>query len=187
LTGTPTPAPPSPTSSTVEDPIIILNEIHADPHPEFGDANGDGEIDSDDDEFLEIVNVGEDPFDLSGWEISDEVRVRFSFPLNTILSGRGAVVVFGGGNPEGEFGGSLVFACGSLGLNNTGDTLYIRDDQGGLRIQFTFGSEANQDQSLTRDPDLSGVPPFTIHSEASSAGGSLYSPGTRMDGSRFEE
>ena len=187
LSPTSTPRPQTPTLGVIEDPVIILNEIHADPHPEYGDANGDGEIDSDDDEFLEIVNVGEDPIDLSGWSISDAIRVRYVFPSNTTLAGKGAAVVFGGGNPVGEFGGSLVFSCGSLGLNNKGDTIFLRDNEGELRIEHVFGVEANQDQSLTRDPDLVGIPPFIIHSQASSSGGSLYSPGTRTDGTQFEE
>ena len=186
-TVTSTIVPPTPTSDGSIDPVIILNEIHADPHPELGDANEDGMIGSDDDEFLEFVNIGEDPLDLSGWEISDAVRVRFTFPPNTILPRMGATVIFGGGEPEGEFGGSMVFASGTLGLNNNGDTIYLQDTEGKLWIQYIFGSEANQDQSLTRDPDLIGAPPFVPHSGASSAGNSLYSPGTRMDGRRFDE
>ena len=185
LPQTPTLVTKTPTPEDVNHPAIILNEIHADPHPLLGDANGDGKIDSDDDEFLEIVNIGEEPFDLSGWEISDAVRIRFIFPQNTILPVMGAVVVFGGGEPEGEFGGNLVLTSGTLGLNNSGDTINLRDDQGRLQIRYDFGVEASQDQSLTRDPDLVGDSPFVLHSKASLSGGTLYSPGTRMDGEPF--
>ncbi len=180
-TGTASPVPsrtPTPTPLPV---VIILNEIHADPHPELGDANGDGIRHSDDDEFLEFVNVSGEVLDLSGWTIYDGVRRRHTFPSGTSLSEGCAVIIFGGGSPSGFFGGSLVQTTNSLGLNNRGDTVALYDREGNVRARYTYGSEANHDQSLTRCPDIFG--PFVKHGEV--VEDVLFSPGVKSDGTSF--
>lgn len=190
-TGTPIP-PPSPTftpgisHTSTEAPGggVLINEIHADPHPEEGDANGDGIRHSDDDEFLEVVNTGVMSLDLSGWTISDAVKVRYVFPEGTLLKAGCLVVIFGGGEPEGKFGGSLVLAAGSLGLNNGGDSVFLHDEQGILQDQYIYDSEGGDDQSLTYDPDLSGAR-MVKHLEAGDVQGTRFSPGTRVDGTPF--
>jgi len=194
LTSTPvlssTPSQPPTVTATafyLEDPEIVLNEIHADPDPNHGDANNDGLVHSNDDEFLEFVNIGAIDLDLSGWSISDSLKIRYIFGDGTILEGGCAVVVFGGGDPLGEFGASQVFSAGSLGLNNAGDTVYLRDDKGEDKLYYQYGSEAGENQSLTRSPDIGGELPLILHSEADGSQSALFSPGTRLDGSVFEE
>jgi hypothetical protein len=173
------------TPPDLEDPEILLNEIHADPDPEWGDANGDGQVNSDDDEFLEFVNLSDVALDLSGWIINDAIKPRYIFPDGTVLEAGSAVVIFGGGNPLGDFGGSQVFSAGSLGLNNSGDTVLLRDASGVIRLSIQYGAEGGENQSLTRSPDLSGGLPLVLHSEQAGSGGSLYSPGTKLDGVLF--
>lgn len=186
-TGTPTPTATDrpttlPTATSTPLPVVIvLNEIHADPHPEEGDANGDGVRSSDDDEFLEWVNVSGGTLDLSGWRIHDGQGQRFRFPAGTMLSDHCPVVVFGGGNPAGGFGGSLILTAGSLGLNNRGDSVTLFDDQGRARAYHTYGREGGDDQSLTRWPDLGG--PFVKHGEVRE--GTLFSPGWTAGGAAF--
>ena len=177
----------TPTLEMIEDEVLILNEIHSDPHPILGDANNDGSVHSDDDEFLEFINKGEDTLDLSGWQIRDGIKTRWTFPADTILPGKGVVLIFGGGLPTGDFGGSLVHIASTLGLNNSGDTISVLDETGSLKMRIRYGSEGNHDQSLTRNPDLHGSLPFLLHSDLPDANGSLYSPGTKIDGTRFEE
>jgi len=185
-----TPGPPSPslsvspTASLLPSPVLIFNEIHADPHPDHGDANGDGERSSDDDEFVEVVNLGGRGMDFSGWTLSDGVKVRFRFPEGSSLPDGCAVVVFGGGTPTGSFGGSLVYAAGSLGLNNTGDQIILRDEEGEIQASCSYGAEGGENQSLTRSPDLS--PGNMIpHTAAPESGGRYFSPGTRVNGLPF--
>jgi type II secretory pathway component GspD/PulD (secretin) len=161
--------------------LLIINEILADPDPIMGDSNRDGVINSDDDEFLELVNVSGQALDLSGWRISDAVRLRYTFPAGTSLKSGCGLVIFGGGDPKGDFGGSLVFIAGSLGLNNGGDLITVIDSEGVEVTAVLYGSEGNQDQSITRYPDLSGQLPLVLHSQAPEAGEALYSPGTRID------
>jgi len=177
----------TPTLEIIEDTMFILNEIHSDPHPILGDANNDGSVHSDDDEFLEFINKGEVTLDLSGWQVKDGVKTRWTFPSNTILPGKGVVLLFGGGTPTGDFGGSLVQVASTLGLNNSGDTIVVLDETGSLRMRIRYGSEGNQNQSLTRIPDLYGPLPFLLHSGSPDANGSLYSPGTKADGAGFNE
>lgn len=156
---------------------LVINEIHADPDAEFGDANGDGTVDTDDDEFVEIVNASDAAVDLSGWTLSDASSVRHIFPEGTVLQAHSAIVIFDGGTPTGDFGGAIVQVAseGLLSLNNTDDTIILNDGTTDVLVVAYEG--ADQNQSITRDPDLIGEI-FVQHSEASNANGALFSPGT---------
>ncbi len=162
----------------------VINEIHADPSAVAGDANGDGTISVTQDEFVEIVNASGADQDISGWTLSDAVGVRHVFPAGTVVTDGCAVLVFAGGTPTGSFGNVVVqtASTGQLGLNNGGDTVTFAD--GGAIATATYGAEGGGDESLTRDPDITGAG-FVLHSDAAGSGGALYSPGTRVDGTSF--
>ena len=131
------------------------------------------------------MNIGENDLDLSGWSISDSLRSRYVFPDGTILNGGCGVVVFGGGDPQGEFGGSLIFSANSLGLNNAGDEILLFDYSGKGRLFYQYGSEGGENQSLTRSPDIMGALPLVLHGEVDGSNGDRYSPGVMLDGSVF--
>ncbi len=97
-----------------------------------------------------------------------------------------SVVVFGGGTPTGTFGFSVVqtASSGALGLNNGGDTVTLFDGVGNAAV-YTYGGEGGDNQSLTRDPDVTGADPLVKHSTATGSSGALFSPGTLIDGSQF--
>ena len=169
---------------------FILNEVLYDPpsgNP--GDVNGDGIRDANDDEFVELVNSSATSLDISGYKLYDAVRLSINtanheFPANTILNPGQAVVVFGGGTPTGNFGGSLVFAASGqvLNLNNSGDVLTVKNNNDSVLFSFDVTILSNNpNESYTRFPDLYGN--FTQHDSAST--GILYSPGTRIDGTDF--
>ena len=164
-------------------PDVVINEFQADPAAGLaGDANGDGVRDGSDDEFVEIYNNSIDPLDISGWTLSDSSQVRYTFPANTIVSGECSIVVFGGGSPTGLFGGSTVqTASNGLALNNDGDTITLKNDSDVIIASEIYGDFGEEDQSFTRDPDITGS--FVLHSTTTS--GSLFSPGTKHDGSFF--
>ncbi|WP_166425666.1 ExeM/NucH family extracellular endonuclease [Paraglaciecola sp. 20A4] len=178
-------------SFTVVDPSVtidlVINEFLADPASDdiAGDANGDGVRDSSEDEFFELVNNGTTAVDLSGWTFSDAVDVRHVFPADSTIEPGCAIVVFGGGQPQGVFGGALVQTSSSntVGLNNGGDSLIISN--GVTTFEVAYGSEGSDNQSLTRDPDVTGES-FSKHSEVANANGALFSPGTKLDGTKFE-
>ncbi len=163
----------------------IINEIHADPDATNGDANGDGVVSSGQDEFVEIINNTGNTVDISGWTLSDNSRVRHTYPAGTLLPDQCAMVVFGGGTPTGSFGDALVQTAGSLGLNNSGDTVTFSDGGGVTQAAYTYGSEGGDNQALTRNPDLSGGDPLLKHATATGSGGILFSPGTTIDGAKF--
>jgi predicted extracellular nuclease len=172
---------------TVQEPVaIVINEILADPDAALGDANGDGTVNTTQDEFVEIVNNESTSLDISGWTLSDAVSVRHTFPANTVIPASCSIVVFAAGTPTGTFGRSLVqvSSTGQLGLNNTGDTVTLNN--GAVNVaSYTYGSEGGDNQSLTRDPDVTGADPLVKHSTATGSGGALFSPGTMIDGSQF--
>ncbi|MBK8985108.1 MAG: lamin tail domain-containing protein [Chloroflexi bacterium] len=176
-------------AAPTDPPFIIINEIHADPADDItGDANGDGIRSADDDEFVELVNVGNDVLDLSGWTLHDvasPTNPRHTFWSGTVLPPGCAVIVFGGGNPTGAFGGSIVQTTTSLSLNNTNETVTLKDLTGTAVISYTYGSEGGDNQSLTRSPDLTGPNPLIKHTIAAGSSTSLFSPGTRVDGAPF--
>lgn len=174
---------------------LIINEYLADPAGSTtgdlaGDANGDGRRDSADDEFIELVNAGSEPIDVSGFTISDSAAVRFTFPSGKAIPPSEAAVIFGGGTPTGSFGSAatkgLVFIAGGAGLslNNGGDSIVMKNAGGAIVSSLSFGAaEGGANQSITRSPDITGG--FVPHSSAAGSSGSLFSPGTRVDGRLF--
>ena len=165
----------------------VINEIHADPAGDItGDANGDGVRNGSEDEFVEIYNNTGGDVDISSWTLSDGGSVRHVFPAGTIVPDQCAIVVFGGGNPIGGFGGAVVqtASTGAISMNNAGDTVFL-DDAGGTTVsEVTYGSEGGNNQSINLDPDITG-PILIQHSTIAASGGALFSPGTRVDGSMF--
>ena len=159
---------------------LVINELLADPAAGVpdGDANGDGVRDSSDDEFIEIYNSGVSSIDLEGYTISDGFGVRHTF-TGTVLAAGSFITVFGGGTPTGISGISQVASSGSIGLNNGGDTVTIKDGGGTKRLEEIYGGEGANNQSLARDPDFTGA--FVEHTTI--AGNSVnFSPGVRNDG-----
>lgn len=166
---------------------IVINEILADPHPTEGDANGDGVVNTTDDEFVELVNTSGASLDISGWTLSDAIGVKHTFPAGTVAPNQTAIVVFAGGTPAGNIGCAVVQTATSasgLSLNNTGDTVTLKN--GALTIaSYTYGSEGGDDQSLTRNPDMTGPEPLVKHSTVAAANSARFSPGKQIDGSNF--
>ncbi len=166
---------------------LVINEIHADPATEIaGDANGDGVRDATEDEFVELYNDGAAPLDMSGWTLHDGYGIRHTFPAGTVIPAGCGIVVFGGGTPTGEFGKCTVqiASTGMLGLNNTGDSVTINDGSSDV-ASVAYGTEGGDNQSVTRDPDITGPEPLIKHSVATGSGGALFSPGTRINGTVF--
>ncbi len=184
-------------SFTIDDddqagPSIVLNEVLYDPSNSglLGDANGDGVYVQDEDEFIELLNTGSQPLDVSGWKVYDASALssampRHVFPAGSVIPSGTALVLFGGGTPTGSFGGAVVqtTTTGAMNLNNAGDLLTITDAQDSVMITFDVAPFSdNPNESFTRSPDITGE--FVQHSTVGS-GTLLFSPGTRLDGSPF--
>ncbi|MEO9887001.1 MAG: lamin tail domain-containing protein, partial [Balneola sp.] len=172
-------------ATTDDAPDVVINEIMAD--PTGLDTNGDGSSNFEEDEFVEIVNTGTSNLDISSWVIADNSSDRHTFAASTVLAPGQAVVVFGGGTPTGDFGGSLTFTAtsGKFELNNSGDDVVLKNNSGTTIKSVTYGSEGGSDESLTRSPDLTGS--FAQHETADTDDASSFSPGTKLDGTSFGE
>jgi hypothetical protein len=173
---------------------LVINEFLADPPPDAaGDANCDGERDSGDDEFVELVNVTDHDLDLAGVIICDDdggtPRSRFTFPVGTTLGAGQAAVVFGGGSADCDFPEmALVFVSGTnFGYNNGGDIVTVlASDSTTVLDQYAYpgdGPSGEADQSLNLNPDVTGTA-YALHGNVPGAVG-VYSPGRRVDGSPF--
>ena len=170
----------------------IINEIHADPAANAGaetpgDANGDGTRHSSEDEFIELINNTGASVDIENWVINDFTGLRHSFVGSTVVADGQVVLVFGGGTPTGTFGGAIVQISseGLLGFNNSGDSITLADASGASVVFYEYFGEGGNNQSLTRDPDITGAEPLVEHSTAAGANGALFSPGTKVDGNPF--
>jgi hypothetical protein len=68
-----------------------------------------------------------------------------------------------------------------LNLNNSSDTLTIKDEIGNTLIVFDIEALSNNpDESYTRIPDICGD--FVQHNSLSNG---FFSPGTKVDGTSF--
>ena len=157
-------------------PNLVINEFQADPHASNGDANGDGTSSTTDDEFIEIYNASGGVLDISNYTINDNSGLRHTFAAGTVIPAGAVIVVFGGGTPTNIPCLTQVATVGYLGLNNGGDTIFIKDDSSTTITSYTYGAEGSDNQSVARGTDLSGS--FVKHSTI--AGNSaLFSPGRR--------
>lgn len=184
--GSPTFPTPVPTIAPTPQPILVINEIHISPDPAAGDANGDSEVHSFEDQFIEIVNLTGSVVDLGGWTLRDGLIKRHDFPTPTLIQDGCAIVIFGGGDPSGDFGGSLVqiATSGTLSLSYPEDILKLLDGDGVTVLELVYNSEGILGQSITLNPDISGSD-FVPHASVPVAEDAFFSPGTMIDGSPF--
>lgn len=135
---------------------VRLNEILGDPATDW---NGDGNVDSKLDEWVEIVNTGASPVDLSRFRISDaSAGESFRFALTgTIAPGEvrvyygSDVVAWQAANGVAQFG---------LSLNNSGDTVSLYEVNGAdiavADAQAYATAEVANDRSFGRMPSGTG-------------------------------
>ena len=163
---------------------IVISEFLADPANGIaGDANRDGVRNSIQDEFVELFNPGSETKDLSLWSLWDLTELRHKFSPGVLLPSNEFLTVFGGGTPSNILGLVFVSTQGNLSLNNTSDKIFLKNALGVIEDSVTYGSQANQDQSLSRLAD--GTGPWMLHSKISTQG-YLFSPGSGPNGERPE-
>ncbi len=141
------------------------------------------------DEFIEIANLGQAEVDLAGWSLSDAVTLRSNFYEGDVLAKRGAVIVYGGRSSGSEpvFGDDVLAlpateSTSGLGLNNSGDTITLRNADGHVIDRIQFGSTSKNKGSMTRHPGLNGA--WLDHGSVASKG---VSPGAWPSGTPFTE
>jgi len=153
--------------------VRIVELLPDPPNDIAGDANHDGNRSAIEDEFVELLNTGNAPMDLSNWTLSDAAKVRHTFPAGTTLAPRETLVVFGGGQPQGIKGHVFTAVAGTLSLNNNGDVVTLRDSAMEIMDSISYDSAGQRDQSLVRNGDGELV----LHTSLEGAQDALYSPG----------
>jgi len=157
--------------------FILINEILADPPQGIaGDANNDGKTSSSQDEFIELYNDGSDAVNLSGWSLEDALKLRHEFPSGSLMNPNAIWVVFGGGSPDLPGIHWQIASTGTLSLNNSSDTVILKDQKGHVIDRIEYGKEAGQDQSLSRSPEGEDTA-LIQHSLLPGAEGQPYSAG----------
>ncbi|MBI5150903.1 MAG: lamin tail domain-containing protein, partial [Candidatus Omnitrophica bacterium] len=116
---------------------------------------------------------------------SDASATRHVFPQETTLLPYQYLVVFGGGSPHLNGVFWQLASTGALSLNNSNETIFLRDTDAYPVDQIYYGSEGDKDQSLTRFPEGTS-PIFVGHKSLPQAGGAAFSPGTSVDGKPLE-
>jgi len=134
---------------------VVLNEFLANPGQDW---DGDGEVDTRLDEWVEVYNPGPDPVDLTAYWIRDALNEDPNLNLFGIL-GSGETAVFYGSHAvawQQEHGGGNT----GLSLNNGGDTVVLMktdpDDPLNLLTidEFTYTAHVGAvDRSCARLPD----------------------------------
>lgn len=159
---------------------LVINELLYDPSP-GNDVNQDGEANTSQDEFVEIVNLGAASVDVGGYQLTDLSGNFFEFPFGTMIGANEAILVFGGGSPAATLNGAAVFV-GAPSLNNGGDTITLLDSSFAQIDQVIFEDNSSDDESLNRSPELTGN--FLPHTTIVGSVGS-ESPGTDVTGASF--
>jgi hypothetical protein len=178
-------------NNTTPQPNVLITEICAAPPGSLptdlsGDINGDGIRDGVQDEFIEIVNFGSEPVDISGYTIADSLTIRHFFPEGTILKPLRSIVVFAGGNPVGVFGGAQVQTAsqGNFGFNNTGDTITFAAGYGQVIESITYDATWSQEPQSSYHRGDTMETEFESHATLAGASG-VFSPGTRPNGDTY--
>ena len=141
------------------------------------------------DEFVELVNLGPIGMNLGGWTLSDASRIQAWVPVDdprAVVPSGGALILYGG-PPDSHpprlqtpsipamLPGGASAGNDGLGLNNTGDSLMIRNAEGHLVERIVYLSKhLAPGGSLSRWPVPDG--PWSAH---------MASPGLPPEGDRW--
>ncbi len=168
-----------------DSPELVITEVLADPGER--DVNGDGRVRRSEDSFVEIKNNESEEIDLSSWKLLNSREEGYVFPQGTFIPSGGAMIVFTGGEPEGNFGGAALEIADNLSLDNDRETLSLVDDMGNIVSTFSYGGageiSVRSGESMSRYPRASA--PVMAHSESNSDQATLFSPGKKMDGTPY--
>lgn len=140
------------------------------------------------DEYLELVNLSDQPVELEGWTVSDAAMLRHQFYFPVTLDPKDAFILYGGPlngflpNLDVPFEPASESSSG-LALNNSGDTITVRNALGGVVARVVYpGAATSPDGSMTRFPTINdGFQPQVAVSDLP------VTPGRQYDGKLWSE
>lgn len=148
--------------------VVVINEVLADPPPgSAGDANGDGVRNSNEDEFVELLNTGKYAVNVGGWQLFDagaSNNNRLTFPSPTWVNPSERITVFGG-SADG-FDGQVYSDDGRIGggLRNSGDQIFLYNPElQDTMASMSYGQDGGKNESMVRWPE--GIGEWVLHSQ----------------------
>jgi hypothetical protein len=170
----------------VESNVLAINEIHY--HP--SNAQGDDERY----EFIEIVNAGESPADLSGYSIAG--AAQFTFPQGAQLEPH-AYLVFAKDSKTYEGNGYPVYAWSLGNLANSGETIQLLDANKNLidavsyedQLPWPIEPDGEGPSLALLEPNLDNSLPqnWSFSAEQGGTPGKINFPNTGIDDWRIHE
>lgn len=143
---------------------VVLNEIMADPASDWSPTDGNNEYHSMQDEWVEIVNAGLTPVDITGWRLRDAVSdSSWRYEFEGVIQPGHLLVVYG--NESYDWEDQNGYARQGLSLNNSGDTVtLVAANLSAVVDQVTYSStEVLDDRSYGRMPD--GGSDWTVYDQ----------------------
>jgi len=136
---------------------VVINEVMPDPATDWSPSDGNEEYHSVEDEWVEVLNIGATPVDLTGWRLRDaasDSSWRFAF-VGTLPAGGYAVVY---GNESYAWEDANGYPRYGLSLNNGGDAVALVRPDGTVVDELTYdGSQVADNWSIGRLPDGVGA------------------------------
>ncbi|MBN2129861.1 MAG: CotH kinase family protein [Sedimentisphaerales bacterium] len=131
-------------SFSIGPPALAITELHYHPSDPTAAEQAAGFDDEDDFEFVEMVNPGTAPLDLTGIRFVDGIEFDFTGSSETLLApGQYVLVVKNRGAFETRYGFGLPIAGEYAGrLSNAGEHVTLVDVSGEVLLEFTYGTEA---------------------------------------------
>jgi hypothetical protein len=135
---------------------LVINEVLSAPAIDW---NGDGAVDFKNDEWVEILNRGSSPVDLSGVFLRDGTGDTYHYGFEGTLGPGEVRVVYGHQAVQWQVANGA--GTSGLSLNNSGDTVELWRDIAEPRVLEPLDSvivpahAAGTDRSLGRDPETS--------------------------------
>ena len=141
-------------SDFVAGPELVVSEINYNPH---NAQPGEIITNNDDFEFVELMNVGVDPFDLNGVQFvrvnvkGDEQGIEFAFGPQTLGPGKRIVVVNDRAAFQSRYGNDVTIASGIVGdpgeylgsLSNAGERLTLVNASGITIVQLDYDDQGD--------------------------------------------
>ena len=141
---------------------IVLNEIMADPARDWSTTDGDDEYHSLNDEWVEIMNTGSVPVDITGWRLHDAVSdSSWRFGFSGVIPPGCLLVVYG--NEAYDWEDANGYPRYGLSMNNSGDTItLVAADLVTVVDEIAYASfQVLDDRAYGRLPD--GGPDWAVY------------------------
>ncbi len=152
--------------------------VHADPTDIiFNEILYNASPDNTGGEFIEFFNRGEIAIDLGGWSVED--AVEYTFPQGIFLNPVSFIVIARNLSEASSFYGVPIVGEYTGRLDNAGETVVLRDNNGVLRDYVTYGdSQPWPSEADGGGPSLELFDPFSDNSLPGNWGvGQDYTPG----------